>query len=304
MSKMKIAIILNATIALLVLAFSGKVEAQNPQPCASVQNSATVGQVLSAKTAGRTPVCSWTTGGGGGGSGTVKQINTTSPITGGPITTTGTIACATCVVGPASVTTGHLATFNGTTGKLIQDGGAVPTGPGTAFSTGIGNWWPFGNDFTAVGSNTIGAANVVLCFEFTAPMSMNLGIVNLEQIADDSGKHWAGAMYSADGNTLIATGSTLNSTGSTPLAETLVASLVGATTYNFCLSSDSAAVLTYGFVDSSGSNVLFLNIDAAHPRVFTTANSAAWSGTTPNFPATLGARTATSKGQPWTMFYK
>jgi hypothetical protein len=32
------------------------------------------------------------------------------------------------VVGPASSTAGHLATFADTTGKLIQDGGAIPTG--------------------------------------------------------------------------------------------------------------------------------------------------------------------------------
>lgn len=37
-------------------------------------------------------------GGGGGGTGTVTEVDTTSPITGGPITTTGTLACATCVV--------------------------------------------------------------------------------------------------------------------------------------------------------------------------------------------------------------
>lgn len=44
------------------------------------------------------------TGAGGGGSGTVTNIATTSPITGGPITTTGTIACATCVTSAASIT--------------------------------------------------------------------------------------------------------------------------------------------------------------------------------------------------------
>jgi len=34
----------------------------------------------------------------------------------------------TLVVGPTSVTDGHLAVFDGTTGKLVKDGGAVPTG--------------------------------------------------------------------------------------------------------------------------------------------------------------------------------
>lgn len=67
-------------------------------------------------------------GGGAGNTGTITSIATTSPIAGGTITSTGTISCPTCVVGPASVTTAHLAVFNGTTGKLIADGGAVPTG--------------------------------------------------------------------------------------------------------------------------------------------------------------------------------
>ena len=36
------------------------------------------------------------------------------------------------VIGPASATSGHIATFSGTSGKLIQDGGAVPTGTVTS----------------------------------------------------------------------------------------------------------------------------------------------------------------------------
>lgn len=48
-----------------------------------------------------------TSGGGtGGGSGSVTSIATTAPITGGTITTTGTIACATCVKSAAALTSG------------------------------------------------------------------------------------------------------------------------------------------------------------------------------------------------------
>jgi hypothetical protein len=36
------------------------------------------------------------------------------------------------VQGPASATSGHIATFNGTTGKIIQDGGAAGTGTVTS----------------------------------------------------------------------------------------------------------------------------------------------------------------------------
>ena len=118
---MKPLIYLGAVLALGALALfpptAGVVSAQNPQPCASVQNSATKGQVLSAQTAGRTPVCRWITGSGGGGSGTVTSITATSPIvvTPSPITTTGVISCPTCSTssGP-SITQGTFASLPGT----------------------------------------------------------------------------------------------------------------------------------------------------------------------------------------------
>ncbi len=119
---------------LLFLASAAALLAQNPNPCSQIRNQATAGQVLSAVNNGSTPPCQWIAGGGGGGGGTVTNIATSGPIAGGPITTTGTISCPTCVVGPASVTSGHIATFNGTTGKLIQDGGAVPTGTVTSIT--------------------------------------------------------------------------------------------------------------------------------------------------------------------------
>lgn len=42
------------------------------------------------------------------------------------------------VQGPASATSGHIATFNGTTGSLIQDGGAPATGTVTSVGCGAG----------------------------------------------------------------------------------------------------------------------------------------------------------------------
>lgn len=101
-------------------------------------------------------------GGGGGGGGTVTSINTGTGLTGGPITTSGTIAIAPVisptgpigdsthvavvtvnaegqvtaltsvaitsggtgdVVGPASAVAGDITSFDGTTGKLIKDSG-------------------------------------------------------------------------------------------------------------------------------------------------------------------------------------
>jgi hypothetical protein len=42
------------------------------------------------------------------------------------------------VQGPASATSGHIATFNGTTGQIIQDGGAAPTGTVSSVTCGTG----------------------------------------------------------------------------------------------------------------------------------------------------------------------
>lgn len=61
-------------------------------------------------------------GGGGSGSGTVTQINTTSPITGGPITTTGTIECATCLVNGGALGTPSSGTLTNATGLPLTTG--------------------------------------------------------------------------------------------------------------------------------------------------------------------------------------
>lgn len=64
---------------------------------------------------------------GGGGSGTVTSIATTGPITGGPITTTGTIGCATC-----GVTGSPLSQFSSTTSAQLAGVLSDETGTGNA----------------------------------------------------------------------------------------------------------------------------------------------------------------------------
>lgn len=61
--------------------------------------------------------------GGGGGGGTVTNIATTAPITGGPIATTGTIACATCTTSAASLASGNVLTGAGS--QALQDSGTA-----------------------------------------------------------------------------------------------------------------------------------------------------------------------------------
>lgn len=63
----------------------------------------------------------WTASGGGGGSGTLTNVATSSPITGGPITTTGTIACPTCVTSAASLTNLSMMSGAGLQGSKITN---------------------------------------------------------------------------------------------------------------------------------------------------------------------------------------
>jgi hypothetical protein len=67
--------------------------------------------------------------------GSVTNIATTTPIAGGTITTTGTISCPTCAIGPGTSTANHLAKFSGTDGVTLADGGAIPAGTVTSVAT-------------------------------------------------------------------------------------------------------------------------------------------------------------------------
>ncbi len=98
-------------------------------------------------------VCFTSTGasclsGGGGGSGTVTNLATTSPITGGTITTTGTIGCATCVTSAGSLTSTALVTGAGSQGSqtpsatstLDASGNLTIPGILTSGAGGTGTW--------------------------------------------------------------------------------------------------------------------------------------------------------------------
>jgi hypothetical protein len=62
----------------------------------------------------------------GTGSSGIASITFSSPLSGGTITTSGTVGCATCAIGPGSSTANHLAKFSGTDGLTLADGGAIP----------------------------------------------------------------------------------------------------------------------------------------------------------------------------------
>jgi len=94
----------------------------------------------------------------------VTSIATTSPISGGTITSTGTISCPTCAIGPgASVTSGNVASFNGTGGLIIQDSDIAAANLVTAASNYSGNLVTGTNGAKTTSDSGIAPATVVTC---------------------------------------------------------------------------------------------------------------------------------------------
>jgi hypothetical protein len=94
----------------------------------------------------------------------VTSIATTSPISGGTITSTGTISCPTCAIGPgASVTSGDVTSFNGTGGLIIQDSGTAAANLVTAASNYSGNLVTGTNGAKTTSDSGIAPATVMTC---------------------------------------------------------------------------------------------------------------------------------------------
>lgn len=122
--------------------------------------------------------------GGGGGSGTVTSIATTSPITGGTITSTGTIACATCTTSAAALTSTALMTGAGS--QATQ----TPSATSTLDSSGNAS---FAGTLSATGHTTFegvtstGATGTGKLVYDTAPTLSN-PVVGTQTAADGSTK--------------------------------------------------------------------------------------------------------------------
>lgn len=122
----------------------------------------TAGQVLTSQGGGAAAM-TWTST---SGVGTVTSIATSSPITGGTITSTGTIACATCSTNASALTSGRLLLGGGGQAIIVGDliGDVTTSGNHTATINNITNSSMLGKfdwtGITAPASATAGHANV------------------------------------------------------------------------------------------------------------------------------------------------
>jgi hypothetical protein len=175
------------------LGMQGETTGASTQPSSGYTtfvNSATA--LLCTKDSAGAVVCS----GSGSGSGTVTSIATTSPITGGTITSTGTIACATCAIGPGSSTANHLAKFSGTDGVTLADGGAIPAGTVTSIAT-----------TSPLGGGTITGTGTLTCTTCVVASSPGAGVA-----------HFAGSTQTVTSSAIVGGDMTNNTVTSTQTA--------------------------------------------------------------------------------------
>ncbi len=110
------------------------------------------------------------TAAGGAGSGTVTSIGTTSPITGGTITTTGTIACATCTTSAAALTDNRVLFGGGlqaistdTNFQWISAAASTPAAPVlTKGGAGTGSTWGYEVVCLSVVGPTVASAEATI----------------------------------------------------------------------------------------------------------------------------------------------
>ncbi|MBK8554796.1 MAG: tail fiber domain-containing protein [Lewinellaceae bacterium] len=178
-------------------------------PLGIAQQGATNGQVLKWNGTSWAPSNDQTTGGGG----TVTQINTGTGLTGGPVTTSGTISLANTSVAPGTygnaqqipvITVDATGRITTATTVSIQGGGSI----GLTGGTGI-NIQQVGNTYTITNTGDLDPSNDVTNTSQAggdlngpfANLQLNAGVVGTTELADNavnSAKILDGAVGTAD----------------------------------------------------------------------------------------------------------
>jgi len=158
------------------------------------------------------------------GSGSVTSVATTSPITGGTITSTGTIACATCVTSASSLTNNKLMAGAGSQASQVVDlTGDVTTSGGLATTLGSNfKIRDFGTTFGDTGGSALTSGSVVY---FTVPYACTIAAWNISVDAGtatlDIWKIATGTAIPTVSNTITASALPAISTGTSIHSTTL-----------------------------------------------------------------------------------
>jgi hypothetical protein len=255
-------------------------------------------------------------GGGGGGSGTVTQINTGEGLTGGPITSSGTIALAVPVsiadggtnstATPTSGTvaygngTSYLFTAAGTAGQYLQStGSGAPTWStppsnqnvvinSSTITNGTGGYILYDNAGTIGEKAVSGTGNVVLV------TSSTLSNVNISSVAVTFPNSYLANSTATLGNATITLGGTTSTVGNLTLNNVTIGSGNSTiTTENASYINVSTAIRTQALTGYLYGNANTGNVTAA--TTIPNAGLANSTATLGNATITLGS-TTTSVG--------
>lgn len=97
-------------------------------------------------------------GGGGGGSGTVTEVDTTNPLSGGPLTTSGALSCPTCTTNAASLTSNAVVIGGGSQAAATISGDSTTTHALFATAGAPAFRALLGSDVPTLNQNTTGSA--------------------------------------------------------------------------------------------------------------------------------------------------
>lgn len=208
------------------------------------------------------------------GSGSVTSIATTSPITGGTITTAGTIACATCVTSAASLTSTAIMTGGG--------GQAAQTPAATATMDSSGNISTPGSITSGAGGSNAGfvdlgagAAHTATGVGFQAPTSISTPFIMTLPVAPSTGFMLSTGASSPTTITFVAaTGSGSVVRGTSPTLVTPVLPPVAFATLPTCNGGTAGAIQT---VSDSTTNTWGATISGSgSDLVMAFCNSSVW----------------------------
>lgn len=165
------------------------------------------------------------------------------------------------VTGPASAVTGDIATFNGTTGKIIQDSGIIPSVSHPGYITGTSYWYPAISPGMVAGASGVAVINTVYCSSFSVPYPVTIKALGASITTLSAGGHYALAIYNSVAHrpgTLVDFAAPM-STASVALVNGAMnngTDVLAPGAYWMCGTADNGTSVTLGLVATSMNNSL------------------------------------------------